>query len=236
MNNHKQLVLPLHKHDGFLVMRGDLIPGGVKSICLTKILALIKEKEVVYAAHAYGHSGLALGLAGLKNNKQITLFFPGPKVSTYIFDQTESLPNVQCIFVDNLLHQVDVVTVAHNYAKENNAYFMPIGFSFPVFNNCLIKLAKSLPILPREVWVSGGSGTTSRCLTRAWPQAIIHTVDLGMMLNADMGTEYVYKVSENPTDKATLLPPYPSAIYYDAKIWRFVKNFANKGALVWNIA
>ncbi len=236
MSDYKQTALPLREHEGFMVMRGDLIPGGVKAVCLTSILASVAEREVVYAAHAHGHSGLALGLAGLENDKKVTLFFAGPRVSTYLFDQTEALSNVQCIVLDNLSHQSQMVEIAHEYAKKSNAYFLPVGFDFPAFNNCLIKLARSLPINPKEVLVPGGSGTTSRCLVKAWPKAKVCTVDLGMMLGADMGTKHVYYAPEAPTEKAQFTPPYPSAIYYDAKMWRFVKNYASLGALIWNVA
>src|SRR3989338_7901650 len=75
-------------HDGFLVVRGDLFPGGLKAKYLTQVLAEVREEEVVYAAHAYGHSGFALGLAGYHNRKKVTLFFAGPKVNTYILKQT----------------------------------------------------------------------------------------------------------------------------------------------------
>jgi hypothetical protein len=228
--------LIVQEHDGFLVVRGDLVPGGIKSICLTSLLSEVAEEEVVYTAHAYGYSGLALGLAGMRNHKKITLFFAGPRVSTYIFDQTESLTNVTCIVVDDCSHQSQVVDQAKDYAKAHGAYFMPVGFDYPPFTDRLVDLARSLDVQPKEVWVSGGSGTTSRCLVKAWPEAAIHTVHLGMMPHADMGTKNVYHVPERPTDNAELPPPYPSAIYYDAKIWRFVQEYATKGSLIWNIA
>lgn len=228
--------LILQQHNGFTVVRGDLFPGGIKSKCLAELLSGIIEDEIVYAAHAYGHSGLALGLAGIYNNKKITLFFAGSRVDTYILKQTESLNNVHCVFVENLTHQSEIVQIAKEHAFKNKAYFLPVGFDYPPFTDKLLALARSLDIRPKEVWVSGGSGTTSRCLVKAWPQAKICTVNLGMMPNADMGTENVFYVPEKPTDTATLLPPYPSALYYDAKIWRFVKNHASKNSLIWNIA
>ena len=126
--------------------------------------------------------------------------------------------------------------MAKNYAKKHHAHFMPVGFDYPPFTDRLVNLARSLDVNPNEVWVSGGSGTTSRCLVKAWPSAIINTVNLGMMPNADMGTKHVFHVPEKPVDKAEVLPPYPSAIYYDSKIWRFVREHATKGALIWNIA
>ena len=69
--------LIVQEHEGFRVVRGDLFPGGIKSKCLASLLKEVNEEEIVYAAHAYGHSGLALGLAGIYNRKKVTLF--GPK-------------------------------------------------------------------------------------------------------------------------------------------------------------
>ena len=228
--------LIIQEHEGFLVVRGDLFPGGIKSKCLAGLLEDIREDEVVYAAHAYGHSGLALGLAGIYNRKKVILFFAGSEVRTYILDQTKSLNNVTCHFVADLSHQSQIVDVAREYAREHRAHFMPVGFDYPPFTDRLVKLAQSLHLNPKEVWVSGGSGTTSRCLVSAFPNATINTVHLGMMPNADMGTPHVFPVPEKPTDRAEVPPPYPSAMYYDAKCWRFIQAHASTGALVWNIA
>jgi hypothetical protein len=237
--NKRESKLPdliLQQHEGFTVVRGDLFPGGIKAKVLADLLEEISEHEVVYAAHAYGHSGFALGLAGIYNNKKVTLFFAGPETDTYIYLQTKSLNNVTCRVVDDVDHQSKVVDGAKKYAKEHGAYYLPVGFDYPPFTDRMISLARSLPVSPKEVWVSGGSGTTSRCLVKAWPQAKIHAVHLGMQPNADMGTPYVYHVPEHPTDIAYNPPPFPSAAFYDAKIWRFVKQYASKGALIWNIA
>ncbi|MSU55715.1 MAG: hypothetical protein EXS51_00180 [Candidatus Taylorbacteria bacterium] len=236
MNRNTKLPdLILQNHEDFLVVRGDLLPGGIKAKCIAEVFSEIKKGEVVYAAHAYGHSGYALGLAGLYHNKKVTLFFSGPEVDTCIYTKTKSLNNVTCNIIDEVSHQKDLVTIAREYAKKNGAYFIPIGFDYPSFTRHLIALAKSLPISPKEVWVAGGSGTTSRCLTKAWPNAKINTVNLGMMPDAKMaGT--IYKVPEKPFNRAELPPPYPSSPWYDSKIWRFVKEHATPGALIWNIA
>lgn len=228
--------LILQEHEGFTVVRGDLFPGGIKAKVLASLLEEIKEDEVVYAAQAHGHSGFALGLAGIYNKKKVTLFFPGPEIDTYIYRQTKSLNNVTCVIVDGIKHQREVAETAKRYAEENGCHYMPVGFDYPPFTDRYIALAKSLAIQPAEVWVSGGSGVTSRCLVKMWPEAIIKTVNLGMMPGADFGTPYVFDVPEKPFDTAELPPPYPSAPFYDAKTWRFVKQHAKKGALIWNIA
>jgi len=235
MNKIPKLII--QKHSYFNVVRGDLSPGGIKAQCLTPLLAEdIREQEVVYCAHAYGHSGFALGLSGLYTGKKVTLFLTGPEADTYIQRQARSLNNVECIVLYNIKHQSQLVNLAKQYANEHGAHYLPIGFNCDPCNKRMIALAQSLPVDPKEVWVSGGSGTTSRCLVKAWPKAVINTVNLGMMPNADMGTNNVYFSGEDPETEAVLPPPYPSARYYDAKIWRFVKEHASKGSLIWNIA
>jgi hypothetical protein len=228
--------LIVQEHSGFIVVRGDLYPGGIKARCLLELMSEIDKDEIVYAAHPYGHSGLALGLTGLYNNKKITLFFAGREVDSYILDQTRSLNNVRCIFVDSCIHQSQLIETAKKYARDNYAYYMPIGFNFKAFNDRLIQEARSLKITPAEVWVAAGSGTTARCLARAWPDAKLNVVNLGMMPSLEVEANDIFLAPENPNKEAELPPPYPAASYYDAKIWRFVKAHATKGALIWNIA
>lgn len=228
--------LQIHEHQGFWVVRGDLIHGGIKFLCLNEIFPEIDQSEIVYAGHQYGHAGLALGLAGLYHHKRVTLFFAGEPVEVPVFIETKNLKNVTCIFESNVTHQSKLLSIAKKYADEKNAYLIPLGFDFPAFNSSLIRLARSFNVYPREVWVAGGSGTTSRCLAQVWPEAFLHTVNLGMMPCADMGTENEYFVPEEPSQMAELSPPYPSSLYYDSKIWRFVREHANPGALIWNIA
>ena len=230
--------LIIQYHDGFKVVRGDLYQGGIKCRVLTELLSEeIREKEVVYTGCYFGHSGFALGLAGLYTNKRVTLFLPAPERDTYIHRQVKSLNNVRCIVVDTALHQDGTVGEAKQYAERSGAHLLPVGFNYHPFTERLISLARSLDVDPEEVWVSGGSGTTSRCLIEAWPKAKINTVNLGVRPNADMGTPYkIWTVSEKLNEESSDTPPYPSARYYDAKIWRVVREHAQPGALIWNIA
>jgi hypothetical protein len=229
--------LEISNIDGFNVVRGDLIYGGIKFLCLVGLLAKeIEEKEVVYCAHAYGHSGLALGLAGKETGKRVTLFFAGERANTYVQEEVDKLENVQSIFLPEVSHQSELVQAAKDYTSKNDARYLPVGFDEPLFTKRLIFLAQSLDINPHEVWTSAGSGTTARCLRLAWPEAKINIVNLGMMPSLKVDADNVYSVPEEPEQEAELPPPYPSAIYYDAKIWRFIQKHAKPGALVWNIA
>lgn len=229
--------LEITEIDGLNVVRGDSIFGGVKLLCLRGFLnEEVDEETVVYCAHEYGHSSLALGLAGKEVDKKVVLFFAGEKANTYVQEEVDKLENVESIFLPDVKHQSELVEIAKEYAKHHKARYLPVGFNEPAFTKRLTQLAQSLGVYPKEVWVSAGSGATARCLRVAWPQAKFCVVNLGMMPTLTVDADELYVVPEEPDKEAELPPPYPSAKYYDAKIWRFIKDHASQGALIWNIA
>lgn len=111
---------------------------------------------------------------------------------------------------------------------------MPVGFDTEEFSQEVIKTALSLPIQPKEVWLLSGSGTLARALHRAWPHAQFNIVNMGFTKPTIPAR--VFNVRENTEEEAYDKPPYPSANYYDAKLWHFAKKHASPGALVWNVA
>ena len=237
-----KLYLPnliIQQHKGLHVVRGDLYQGGIKCRVLTELFAAdIKEEEVVYAGCYFGHSGFALGLAGLATDKRIALFLPSPHKDTYIQRQVESLNNVTCHIVE-AEHQDGAVAAAREYAEKTGGYLLPVGFDYPAFTDRYIALMQSLDIHPEEVWVSGGSGVSARCLIRAFPNARINVINLNVRSNAQLGSPYKVRTIPEPLStpaSAEKIPPYPSALYYDAKIWQVVQEHAKPGAFVWNIA
>ncbi len=231
--------LIIQKHKELNVVRGDLYQGGIKCRVLTQLFASdIKEEEVVYAGCYFGHSGFALGLAGLATSKRVTLFLPSPYKDTYIQRKVESLNNVTCHIVE-AEHQDDTVAAAREYAGKTGGYLLPVGFDYPAFTDRYIKLMQSLDIYPEEVWVSGGSGVSARCMIKAFPNAQINVINLNVRSNAQLGSPYkVWNIPEplSSPAQAGKLPPYSAALYYDAKIWQVVNEHAKHGALVWSIA
>ena len=52
-----------------------------------------------------------------------------------------------------------------------------------------------------------------------------------------MQTKYVKLNRFNfSIENKKFLPPFPSAPNYDAKAWRFIKEYASDGAYFWNVA
>ena len=110
---------------------------------------------------------------------------------------------------------------------------LPIGFHHDTVIASIIRVALSIDIQPNEVWTVGSSGTLTRGLQLAWPDADFHCVTVGH--KGDYGRAKTYGC-EIPFNKpAKVIPPFPSAITYDAKAWEYIKQHASPGALFWNV-
>lgn len=208
-------------HEELLVLRDDLVDGGTKRRILQMLVPLIKEEEIVYPGHAYGYAGLALGLAALACNKRVRIFYPSPRAEGVpIFDRTISLPNVT-YSIEKVAKQHELVEEAKAYASAAGAYYMPIGCATQEFRDALVTFIKSLSVTPTEVWCMCGSGLLCRSICEAWPEAKVNAVSLGMShLDVDRERVTVYNAPESPEEAASVLPPFPSAKFYDAKVWR----------------
>ena len=79
-----------------------------------------------------------------------------------------------------------------------------------------------------------GSGALSRALEATWPNAKHNAIRIGF--NPKLGNAKMFEAPESFDERAQFPPPYPSCANYDAKLWRFVSEYACSGALVWNVA
>ncbi|MES2409693.1 MAG: hypothetical protein V4509_05350 [Patescibacteria group bacterium] len=226
----------------FKVVRGDLYPGGIKCRVLTELLATeIDADFITYAGCYYGHSAFALALAGNLTKKFVWIYFTHPWKETYIWKQLLTLNNV-CPIADQDQDQNIVKAIKLAGRPGNNdekGHYLPVGFDCEPFRRIYVKQMRELEVDPEEIWTTGGSGVTARCLAEAWPKARINVVNLGVRLNADMGNPYkVWNIPEKLCEEALDPPPWPSARYYDAKMWQIVKEHATRKSttLIWNIA
>lgn len=88
-------------------------------------------------------------------------------------------------------------------------------------------------LTPHEVWAVAGSGALIRALQAAWPQARCYAVQIGR--DPDIGNAQLYRAPESFEQRAQLPPSFPSSSWYDAKAWRFIRQYATPGALFWNV-
>lgn len=223
-------------HESYLVVRDDLFPGGTKARPLIRIMGNIPQQQIVYAAEPNGYAALALAEATKQFNRQLKLYYP------FVSEFSQSMKNViyqkhvSFEVVSNIYSQLELEKVAIQNIHPCEAHLIPIGFNFTEFQETLVEIIKEMDILPDEVWVIAGSGCLARSINKAWPSSRVNAVSLGLpQLRLDEGIK-VYEAPEKLNEKAVFPPPFPSAEYYDAKLWRFVKQYASDNALVWNVA
>jgi hypothetical protein len=220
----------IREHQGVLVVRDDLIPGGTKRRVLPAMLA--GGVEYAYASPAYGYAQVALAYSCREVGSRATIFTARRSVPhTRTVEARDA--GAKIVMVPNGYLSVVRARLAV-YAGETGAIPLPFGFDSPEFIAGLADVARGLPVDPPEVWTVAGSGTLSRALQAAWPGAAFHAVRVGKA--PDAGRATIHEAPEPFERDAKQPPPFPSCSNYDAKAWRFIARHARPGALFWNVA
>jgi hypothetical protein len=212
------------------VLRDDLLPGGTKRRVLGQFLH--GADEYVYASPAYGYAQVALAHTCRELGKRATIFV-AKRGSLHPRTAEAKRAGAKIVQIP-YGYLSNVQAKARAYADIAGATLLPFGLDFAEFRDALAGLAAALPIQPAEVWTVAGSGTLSRALQQAWPQAAFHAVRVGAEPNVGRATLHV--AGEKFEEDARLRPPFPSCSNYDAKAWQFVSRYASAGALFWNVA
>jgi hypothetical protein len=213
-----------------LVVRDDVLPGGTKSRALSKLLR--PGKEYVYATPAYGYAQIALAITC----RQI-----GAKATVFVAKRKELHPRtMEAKIAGASIQQVPngymnvVKARAREYCETYGATLLPFGLDFEDMRQALKEVALSIKISPSEVWTVAGSGTLSRSLQMAWPNAKFRAIRIGAQCN--VGKAVLFTAPEKFEESAKASPPFPSCDNYDAKAWQFIRKYAKPGALFWNVA
>lgn len=217
--------------EGFLVVRDDLLPGGTKRRVLEPLVASAPAAEFVYAPPAYGYAQIALAYSCSAAGKQATVFVAKRK-ALHARTAEAKAAGARVVEVPHG-YLTNVQAKAREYARETGAALLPFGLDTPEFIEALAGLARSLPVIPPEVWTVAGSGVLTRALQRAWPEAAFHAVRIGHA--PDAGRATLWRAPEKFEEAARTRPPFPSCDNYDAKAWRFIHQWARPGALFWNV-
>lgn len=226
----------LVEHDGFLVVRDDLLLGGSK--VRAAVHCLDGYDEWVYAGPAQGYAQVGLAVACEMLGKQAT-FFTAKRNKPTVPSRLALAHGLNLVEVP--YGRLTVVRArAREYVEQAGPTCAPLigmGLALPGFRDHLAAAARAVPVNPTEVWVACGSGVLASALHDAWPHAVVHAVCVGMEPTALDPACIRHDAPEPFSDEAIgPLPPYPSPVTYDAKVWRFVLEQATPGALVWNVA
>lgn len=220
------------KHGRFFVVRDDLLEGGTKRRVIQPLVAAMDAQEFVYASPAYGYAQLALAVSARACGKRATIFTAKRK-QPHRLTLAAHRAGAKVVMVP-YGYLSNVQAKARAYSEKVGAVNVPFGVDTPESIAAIAGAARSIGISPEEVWTVSGSGTLSRGLQSAWPDASFHTVLIGAK-GPNTGKAKVYRAPEKFEADARSKPPWPSSPNYDAKAWAFMKRAASDGALFWNV-
>ena len=227
----------IEEHEGIRVVRDDLLGGGSKMRFADYLIKSRPEvEEWVYGSSpATGYAQISLSCLCRKYGKKSVIFMADRSV------EKRHPYQLQAIDEGAIMHWIPngMLSVTEKRARDyvsdspTSRRLLPIGFDHPSVLASVVRVAQSMDVKPSEVWTVGSSGTLTRGLQRAWPDAEFHCVRVGH--SGEYGRAKIYK-STYAFNKATkILPPFPSAPTYDAKAWEFMLEHASPGALFWNV-
>lgn len=218
------------------VVRDDLLLGGSKRRALTPVMRDLMAQgflEFVFGGPAEGYAQLALAYSAAEIGAQAT-YFVAQRRQRYRYTLEAERAGAAIVEVPHGRLNV-VQRRARDYCAQTGAYFFPLGFSTPAYEERLTaEIAAALSGLEMtETWCVAGSGLLTRCLQAARPDVPHHAVRIGF--EPSVGSAILHVAPEDFGEEAQDPPPWPSASHYDAKAWRFMRQHAQPGALFWNV-
>ncbi len=235
-------------HEGFLVVRDDLLGYGSKARFVDYMVSTMPQKEIVFGAcPATGYAQVSLPVVATRYGKRVHLFMAQRNLSKlHPFQQLGAQLGSIYHWVPSGMLNVTKAR-AFEYAAEDptNRLLLPIGLENNTVLASIIKVAREqIHFIPDHVWSVGSSGCLNRGLQYAWPGAEVHVVSVGHTMNEREKGRAIYHRSPYSFDKAVKkedAPPYPSAPTYDSKGWRPMVDWYkthNRPArvLIWNVA
>lgn len=230
-------MLPAHtitEHDGILVVRDDLIPGGTKRRVLSELFNDMAAKELVYPSIPYGSGPVAVAYSARDTGRKAVLFYPHRKRENWSAQMVEAEAAGAKIILVKGGNLKTLAKRARDYAATHEgARCLELGFDTPEYIEKLAKIARALPITPTEVWCASGTGTISRALQKAWPNAEHHAVIIDD--RAEVGKAKRHTVAKDFNEAAAAKPPFPASSHFEAKAWDTIKREGKRGTLFWNV-
>lgn len=217
-------------HQGIMVVRDDVIPGGTKATVIPRLFEAGVE-EYVYASPVQGFAQIALAIAAPAAYKTATIIC-AKRAQRHANTRRAADLGARIIEVEPGYMSV-CRRRAQDYCSVSGARLLPFGLDSEVILDAIAQRALATELNPSEVWCAAGSGVLTRALQRAWPYARHHAVQVGAV--PFIGSAELHHAPETFEKAADYPPPFPSCANYDAKVWRFVKA-RPRGTVFWNVA
>jgi hypothetical protein len=213
-----------------IVVREDVLSVGTKARAGELLIATAESDTIVYVQPRFGFAGISLTELCKKYNKRLVLFMPSSKEISdhqafciengceYHFHRIAAMPNLNLI--------------AKRWADENNGMFIPLGLKHKLVTAMIVKTASEIDE-PKSFWTAFSTGVLNRALQIAWPNSIANGVAVSRNIHdGEKGRANIVSHYRNFSQNSLILPPFPSAKNYDAKVWEYTKP----GDLFWNVA
>jgi hypothetical protein len=226
-------------HDGFKVVREDLMGFGSKCRFGDILVSTCRQDTLVYVQPRYGFAGISLAYLAKKYNKKLVLFSPSQKE---ISDHQAICVEMGAEMKFKRIAAMPVLNAhAKKWAEDNGAFFIPLGLRHELVTAAAVKVAHDLAEkhgYPEEVWSAISTGVLQRSLQIAWPDAKFNGVAVAR--NIKKGERGIATIWSHPKAFTQDVdpqynPPFPSAMNYDAKAWEFMTKHGNPGAWFWNV-
>lgn len=229
----------IEDHNGFYVVRDDKLGYGSKSRFIDYLVRNEGQEWVFGGANKVGWGPISLTHVCNLYNKKATFFMAKREKPTWHQQRVLELGGTIHWVANGMLNVTKSKAKRYYEEDTSNRRVLPLGLEHPTVLASIIKVARSLPIVPTEIWTVASSGTLNRGLQLAFPNVPAFAVEVGhKMSDYERGRAQVMRspYGYDQAVKDAELPPYPSERYYDAKLWEFVKANGKKGALIWNVA
>lgn len=237
-------------NDHLFVVRDDHLIAGTKSRVIKnfiKDLVSLGYRQFVYVSSWYGAASIALSkvLSELSPDLSCTIF-----IEQYTREPDENLPPLMRI-AKKLYNNIKFIQISRNhfkhlrsmaieYSKNNNAYFIKSGFHYPQVIDEITELGNEIENnlgTFDEVWCAVGSGTLIEglsCSNLGKKYFGVSIFNSKLNINSSNITIITYPYSFDTPVEMDKRPGYRSAMFYDAKVFAYAKN--RKGRiLIWNV-
>lgn len=233
----KHILPPIERHEGFSVVRGDLIEGGFKRLAIDGVFTKSKASHLVFASNSLGYGGIALTRSLQGTGKTPVIFLSENDQMSPNLDLCKELGAK--IFFNGKSSMNDSEGLRAEACKiftDKKYEILPVGLETAQVRKNIADAARALfPVAPKELWVAVGSGMTVRVLQETFPSCRFHAV-LVKGNNPDIGKAKAHIPPQTFNEHAQILPPFNSSRNYDAKVWQEMLQKARTGAAMLNIA
>tara|TARA_R100000808_G_C2131441_1_gene140582 strand:+ start:678 stop:1553 length:876 start_codon:yes stop_codon:yes gene_type:complete len=230
----------IKNHNGFDVVRDDLLEYGSKCRFGDLLISQVKEDTLVYVQPRFGYAGISLSYLAHKYNKRLILFMPSSKqISEHqaVCIERGAIPKFRRIAAMPNLNRI-----AKQWSLENNAFFIPLGLVHPLVTAAIVKICENLRGSwkdPETIWCAISTGVLSRGLQIGFPNTNFKAVAVARNLKqGELGRSDVFSHYKSFHSNVDIKydPPFPSASNYDAKVWEFMIKHGKEGDMMWNVA